>query len=316
MFRMPSSVSRQAPLAWSSELVTSHNIFSTVPDIWDKDALWNYAKAFQLLKNNPPEQRLDASMPYSMYMELEKRWSKFKAEMDICGNQRYPSLGYNSLEQEVTVTTTQSALHEYAASELRGYIADSLKAYFSIHKLEARKGIRDNASTSKTSTHREYLRSSKDPDGSFSYEDDEEGVILRVTIEAGSTENYRGLQRDKDMWIKGLDAKVVYMLEAKRRNQERGTYGPIDYRNHTWFVWRRDMREPITSMDTPPTVMLLPTAIGLKMSDFLSDRIWGSANLPDSDVYFDGDEFMRSLTTAICETAMERLINFVLPVSV
>ncbi|KAJ8097224.1 hypothetical protein POJ06DRAFT_278718 [Lipomyces tetrasporus] len=274
---------RQISFAWSPELVTPDKKFTIVPDIVPadtaqcryKDALSNYAKAFQLLKSNPPEQRLDARMPYSMYLELEKGWSNFKAEMGTV----------KIREQDVTVITTQSALHEFAASELRKNITVSLEEYFSIHKLEAREGIMDSASTTLTSTRREYFRSSKDPDGSFSYDDDEDGLILRVAIEAGFTENYLGLQRDKDMWIKGLDAKVVvliflqesprfkspnnrhndidiehidvelarmrqYMLEARRRNQERGTYGPIEYRNHTWFgnlkqarieVWRRDL---------------------------------------------------------------------------
>ncbi|KAJ8098034.1 hypothetical protein POJ06DRAFT_27326 [Lipomyces tetrasporus] len=63
--------------AWSPELVTSAKKFTIVPDIVPpdaaqcryKDALSNYAKAFHLLKSNPPEQRLDARMPYSMYIE-------------------------------------------------------------------------------------------------------------------------------------------------------------------------------------------------------------------------------------------------------
>ncbi|KAK9246518.1 hypothetical protein V1506DRAFT_534917 [Lipomyces tetrasporus] len=86
-------------------------------------------------------------------------------------------MAYNSLEQDVTVITTQSALHELAASELRKNITVSLKEYFSIHKLEARKRIMDTASTTMASTRREYFRSSKDPDGSFSYDDDEDGPI-------------------------------------------------------------------------------------------------------------------------------------------
>ncbi|KAK9244579.1 hypothetical protein V1506DRAFT_567567 [Lipomyces tetrasporus] len=329
---------RQISFAWSPELVTPDKKFTIVPDIVPvdtaqcryKDALSNYAKASQLLKSNPPEQ--------------------------------YPSLAYNSLEQDVTVITTQSALHEFAASELRKNITVSLEEYFSIYKLEAREGIMDSASSTLTSTRRQYVRSSKDPVGSFSYDDDEDGLILRVAIEAGFTENYLGLQRDIDMLIKGLDAKVVvliflqesprfkspnnrhndidiehidvelarmrqYMLEARRRNQERGTYGPIEYRNHTWSgnlkqarieVWRRDMKEPVTSylIKDGYSRDRLPTAIGLKISDFLTDRIWRSVKLPDCDVYFDGDRFMRSLTVAIYKTALERCINFVLLASV
>ncbi|KAK9250211.1 hypothetical protein V1507DRAFT_500129 [Lipomyces tetrasporus] len=327
---------RQISFAWSPELVTPDKKFTIVPDIVPadtaqcryKDALSNYAKAFQLLKSNPPEQRLDARMPYSMYLELEKGW--------------YPSLAYNSLEQDVTVITTQSALHEFAASELRKNITVSLEEYFSIHKLEAREGIMDSASTTLTSTRREYFRSSKDPDGSFSYDDDEDGLILRVAIEAGFTENYLGLQRDKDMWIKGLDAKVVVLiflqesprfkspnnrhndidiehidveLARMRQNQERGTYGPIEYRNHTWFGNLKQARIEYLIKDGYSRDRL-PTAIGLKISDFLTHPIRRSAKIPDCDVYFDGDRFMRSLTVAIYKTALERCINFVLLASV
>ncbi|KAK9237829.1 hypothetical protein V1525DRAFT_403035 [Lipomyces kononenkoae] len=357
-------------IPWSPEFGRSDKQFTTVPDIvpsdstycMDKNALFDYAKAFHLLKSNPPEQRLDVRMPYAIYMKLEKHWSNFKAEMDVRENQRYPRLAYNSLEQEVTVITAQSALHEVAASELKRNITDTFKEYFSIHKLEAREGIKDTASTTMTSTRREYFRSSKDPDGSFSYDDDEDGPILRVAIEAGFTENYRGLQRDKNMWIKGLGAKVVvliflqesprfknpnseyndidiehidgelermqrYMRDARRRNQERGIYGPIEYRNHTWFgnlkqarieVWRGDMQEPVTSylIKDGCTYDRLPTTFGLKISDFFTDRIWRSANIPDSDIYFEGEKFLRALTFGIYETALIRCTNFILPASV
>ncbi|KAK9344902.1 hypothetical protein V1522DRAFT_422699 [Lipomyces starkeyi] len=118
------------------------------------------------------------------------------------------------------------------------------------------------------STHGKYSKSSKEPDGSFFYDDDDAGHVLRVVIEAGHSEHYGNLLRDKDMKMKGMDVKAVvliclkespsfknppayeegieyvdlevgrmkqYILKVRQRDLEQGFYGPVEYRNHIWF---------------------------------------------------------------------------------
>ncbi|KAJ8097953.1 hypothetical protein POJ06DRAFT_240465 [Lipomyces tetrasporus] len=86
-----------------------------------------------------------------------------------------------------------------------------------------------------------------------------------TAIAAGYAEDYGRLHRDKDMWMKGLNAKVVVLIYVKesprfknphtayediedvdvelarmqqnmwkvtQRNIEQGSYGPVEYRNN------------------------------------------------------------------------------------
>ncbi|KAK9385164.1 hypothetical protein V1515DRAFT_609099 [Lipomyces mesembrius] len=58
--------------------------------LWEcQNSSWDYAKALDLLKKNPPEQRIDIHLPYSLYLRLEESWSRFKAEASILENQKY-----------------------------------------------------------------------------------------------------------------------------------------------------------------------------------------------------------------------------------
>ncbi|KAK9327976.1 hypothetical protein V1520DRAFT_314022 [Lipomyces starkeyi] len=354
---------RRISFAWSPELITSDEKSNTAPVVVPPDTslrkhkneMSNYAKALQLLKNNPPEQRLDVHLPYSMYLDLQKSWSKFKEKMDIPEDQRYPRLSYNSLDQVATVVTMQRALHEVAASKFHSEIVVSLHEYLAIHWPQGLDRIVETGSTTMKSIHGKYTKSSKEPDGSFFYEDDDAGPVLRVVIEAGHSEHYGKLLRDKDMWMKGMNAKAVVLICLKesptfknprtaydliedvdlemarmkqhihkvvQRNIEQGFYGPVEYRNHRWFgkmsdafieVWRVGMKDPVTSwlIKDGRAYERLRTTIGLKISDFLSDRESGAANIPDSDVYFDADRYVRSLLHAIEITAQHRYNDFI-----
>ncbi|KAK9429459.1 hypothetical protein V1505DRAFT_168744, partial [Lipomyces doorenjongii] len=57
----------------------------------------DYREALRLLKDNPPEQRLEIHMPLPMYVRLQDAYSELKLETNISDDQRYPYLSYNSL---------------------------------------------------------------------------------------------------------------------------------------------------------------------------------------------------------------------------
>ncbi|KAK9237502.1 hypothetical protein V1525DRAFT_426236 [Lipomyces kononenkoae] len=243
------------------EVTTSDDTVNAMPLTVPTDSsLWtskflNYAKALHLLKTNDAEQRLDVDMPYSMYLELEKSWSK------------YPQLSYNTLEQLATV--------------LRSLISISLQGYLSTHASDDVRRVVDSGTPTKRSSQGQYFNSKKEPDGSFSYYGDRRTVLL-VTIESGFTEDYTGLRMDKSIWIDGMSAKVVILICLKesprfknpvtlyediedidvaleRMRQNRGTYGPFEHQSHRWFgrlsdawieVWRANMKDPVITVST------------------------------------------------------------------
>ncbi|KAK9343456.1 hypothetical protein V1522DRAFT_413275 [Lipomyces starkeyi] len=55
----------------------------------DRKSSSDYDEALFLLKNNPPEQRLDIPLPYSQYLKLEESWSQFKSENNISEERRF-----------------------------------------------------------------------------------------------------------------------------------------------------------------------------------------------------------------------------------
>ncbi|KAK9430756.1 hypothetical protein V1505DRAFT_370164 [Lipomyces doorenjongii] len=316
---------------------------SSLPN--DGNARSAYDRALHLLKTNPPEKRLDIHLPYSQYLKLQESWSKYKSEANIAEDQsewltmsRYPRLSYNSLEQIATVVTSQRALHESAAARLRTAIFNS----------------NCTGSTTRKSTYGKYSKSAKDSDGSFMYGDDDKGPLLRVAIEVGFSEDHPGLRRDKDMWIKGRNAKVVILvclresprfknpeiayediddvnLELARMGQtvakaglslEQGAYGPMEYRNRKWFgkleeafieCWRADRKRPFRTVliENGHRKVHLPTTIGLKVRDFLSEAAWAAADIPDSDVRLDLDRYLQSLLIPVQATALSRFEDFI-----
>ncbi|KAK9326909.1 hypothetical protein V1520DRAFT_284394 [Lipomyces starkeyi] len=279
-----------------------------------------------------------------------------RSEWLTIGNCRYPRLSYNSLEQIATVVTIQRALHEGAAAELRHEIISSVREYLSIHKPDETSRIVDTGSTTLRSTYGKYSKSSKEPDGSFMYDDDDKGPLLLVAIEVGFSEDHPGLRRDRDMWIKGHNAKVVILVclsespsfkypgiayqdiedvnvelarmrqnvaKSRPRNVEQDTYGPMEYRNHWWFgklneafieVWRADRRRPLRTVliKNGRRNVPLPNAIGLKVSDFLSEAAWAAADIPDCDVRLNLDGYLQRLLAPVEMTAVARFADFIL----
>ncbi|KAK9492789.1 hypothetical protein V1508DRAFT_432626 [Lipomyces doorenjongii] len=75
--------------------------------------------------------------------------------------------------------------------------------------------IVEGGSTTVKSSHGKYTKSSKEPDGSFFYDDDDAGFVLRVAIETRHSKQYGRLLRDKDMWMKGMNANALVLIYFK-----------------------------------------------------------------------------------------------------
>ncbi|KAK9233742.1 hypothetical protein V1525DRAFT_460014, partial [Lipomyces kononenkoae] len=170
----------------------------------DENALSNYDMALSLLENNPPENRLDVSMSYSQYQQLEESWSQIKSAKGITEDQRYPYLSYNSLFQIATVVTVPRDLHEVAASELREQIMQSIKAYLSLHNPDAIGTIVDSGSV-------KAKPQWEQSDGVFKYISTDFGLAIMVAIEVGYSESYAALNRDKNLWLDGHHVKVCVL---------------------------------------------------------------------------------------------------------
>ncbi|KAK9345201.1 hypothetical protein V1522DRAFT_436688 [Lipomyces starkeyi] len=208
----------------------------------DRDSCSDYDEALFLLKNNPPEQRLDIHLPYSQYVKLEESWSKFKSENNISEER---SLSYNSLMQIATVVTTQSALHDYTGAVFREIIASSVNEYLSIHEPRAIRRIKNYGSGTMTELS-PYGKTSKEPDQSFGYGRPGLRPRLQVAIECG-------VKMDQ------------YVAEAMANNLEQDKYGPIEYRSHIWLgkldevfveVWRADGQQPVRKVSYVTSVAL------------------------------------------------------------
>ncbi|KAK9367395.1 hypothetical protein V1509DRAFT_659350 [Lipomyces kononenkoae] len=297
--------------------------FPSYTTLWkEKDELSNYARALDLLKSNIPEERIDVHLSYSMYLELQKTWSKFKDEMGIRENQRYPRLSYNSLEQVATVITMRRALHQVAASNFNAQINANVDEYLSNHWPHGRDRF----------------------------------LLTGSTTQRGQSKYYRKLLCDKDLWMQGMDATAVVLICIKesptfknphtafkediedvdvdvqkmkqhvdkvwQKNREKGFYGPVEYRNHRWFgklrevvieVWRVGRNDPVRTWLIKDGLACESqrTTVGLRISDFLGSREFLAATIPDVDVHFDIDRYVAALMRAIKITAKGRYIDFV-----
>ncbi|KAK9324739.1 hypothetical protein V1517DRAFT_365922 [Lipomyces orientalis] len=251
--------------------------------VQDEDALSDYDMALNLLKNNPPENRLDIPLSYSQYLKLEECWSNIKSVRGISEDQ-------------------SDCGDEVAASELRREIMNGVDAYLSIHKPEPIGTIMDSGSTKEKIYEGAYIHSQSTAVKDFAR-------AIMVVIEVASSETYAALCRDKNMWLDGHHVKVcilIYFKESPRfRNPSshtqnmnpherlRSRYGPISYRNHNWLevlkegfieVWcdngsvRYPLIEPGKSCDP------LPTNISLRIREFAPNEAWDAANIPDGDI--------------------------------
>ncbi|KAK9252547.1 hypothetical protein V1507DRAFT_461064 [Lipomyces tetrasporus] len=87
--------------------------------VTDSEVLSNYNKAFTLLKENTPEQRLDVQLPYDKFSQLDEAFSELKSAEGISEDQRYPSLAYNSFTETVTLVPRLSEHGQYKEQESR-----------------------------------------------------------------------------------------------------------------------------------------------------------------------------------------------------
>ncbi|KAK9318809.1 hypothetical protein V1517DRAFT_355524 [Lipomyces orientalis] len=302
----------------------------------DEDALYDYDIALNLLKKNPPENRLDISLSFSQYLKLEEDWSNIKSATGISEDQRYPYLSYNSLIHIATVVTVPRDLHEVAASELRREIMNSIEAYLSIHKPDAVGTIVDSGSVKEKIPYGAYAQSSKQSDGVFKYHSIDFGLSIMVAIEVGSSETYAALCHDKDMWLDGHHVKVCILVcfnESPRfetpliekmilvaNKSMRSRYGPISYRNHNWLgtlkegfieVWRVNSSVRYPLIESGKKYDTLPTNIGLRIRDFYPNEAWNAADIPDGEIPINGTMFMKHIRTAIIATAVGRFSDFI-----
>ncbi|KAK9491683.1 hypothetical protein V1508DRAFT_398740 [Lipomyces doorenjongii] len=315
--------------------------------LYQKKKLSGYDEALGLLKNNPPEQVLDITLPYSKYLLLEKAYSKIKKEADISDDQRYPYLSYNSFTNTASVVTVPSSLHDA-----------SVDAYLSSHP-QARDSILPVGSTTTYDFNGAYANTTKQPDGGFCYEPRGGEAQLTIAIEVGASETYQKLLKDKDIWIDGHGVKVcilVCLIESPRfrnpetryenidvgkerammaqrtaevveRNGIQGHYGPISYRGHNWIgeldeafieIWRPDTTDCVRCVSIVKELVLgrvayedLATTLGLRIKDFFPDHEFEIVNIPDSEIPFDGARFVYKLMNAMARTEKLRFNKFI-----
>ncbi|KAJ8096694.1 hypothetical protein POJ06DRAFT_278824 [Lipomyces tetrasporus] len=188
----------------------------------------DYCNALQLLKNNPPEQRLDIHVPYSQYLKWRKVGQSTVGVKHFRGSEvlayetgfmqkiannfdiRYPCLSYNSLEPIATVVTIQRDIHAVAAAELREIIYPYVKSYLSIRMSQALYDIVDNGSATMMRFDGDHAKSSSKARWIIQ--------ILGSTCQEltdGFSENRDALRRDKDMWIRGQHVPVVILVHLK-----------------------------------------------------------------------------------------------------
>ncbi|KAK9327746.1 hypothetical protein V1520DRAFT_393654 [Lipomyces starkeyi] len=245
----------------------SSTVSKEMRSVRDECIISDYNKAFKLLQENPPEQRLDIHLPHSKYLQLNDAFSELKLKTGISDDQRYPYLSYNSLTEIVTVVTVPNSIHEVAVYELNSRIIASANAYLSEHAPELRRCIVPLGSTTTTDFEGDYTNSSKQPDGGIKYKAIGAGSEVTIAIEVGISQSYKSLCDAKDMWINGhhvniciwvcinelprfknpttahdniedVQAEMATMAqstaEPMRWYVSQGYYGPICYRRHKW----------------------------------------------------------------------------------
>ncbi|KAK9311989.1 hypothetical protein V1524DRAFT_449984 [Lipomyces starkeyi] len=227
----------------SSESAQSTTEISSMISMTDDCIILDYNKAFKLLQENPPEQRLDIHLPHSKYLLLNDAFSELKLKTGISDNQRYPYLSYNSLTEIVTVVTVPNSIHEVEVYELNSQIIASANAYLSEHAPELRCCIVPLGSTTTTDFEGDYTNSSKQPDGGVTYKAIGAGSEVTIAIEVGISQSYTSLCDAKDMWIIGHHVNICILVcinelpraaEPVRWYVSQGYYGPICYRKHKW----------------------------------------------------------------------------------
>ncbi|KAK9384146.1 hypothetical protein V1515DRAFT_618233 [Lipomyces mesembrius] len=303
---------------------TSDTVSTDMSPQKDENALSDYDKALGLLKNNPSEQRLK-------YLKLEESWSKIRLARKISEDQKYPYLAYNSAAEIVTVVTVPRALHEDPALELGRMVVDGAREYLSSHGVDA------------------SLVHSIHNAGSTTFKETADGTILYTPLGGLSkimiAKDYTALCRSKDQWIEGRHVKICVlvcldesprfrnprtlnesvgdieaemetmgrsMAESVIRDHLQSYYGYIEYRGHKWVG---DLKEAFIEqlLQNAWSCHRLPKTIGLKVSDFVPDEEWKTANIPDSSLSFDAILYVDILRRSMQTTAEERYREFISP---
>ncbi|KAK9234979.1 hypothetical protein V1525DRAFT_411352 [Lipomyces kononenkoae] len=279
----------------------------------ESEVMFNYNKAFTLLKENTPEQRLDVQLPYEAFQELDQAFSELKSAEGISEDQKYPSLGYNSLTQTATVVTCPSNMHERAARWIERKIINYVEEYLSRHSPNTVDHISECGSTTQAFGRGAYTRSRKEPDGGFVYKTRFRANKLMIAIEVGTSETLDKLLEDKDMWIngKGVNVFILVCFEELPRFRNPDTrytdiagvdaeletmaqsiaetvdanigmdyYGPLKYRDHTWVGELNKAFIEVWRQDSHETFHLIQDGYALDPVD-LPDTL----NIRISDFY-------------------------------
>ncbi|KAK9349963.1 hypothetical protein V1523DRAFT_356175 [Lipomyces doorenjongii] len=316
----------------------------------DKDMNANYNRALNLLKNIPPEQRLDIQLPHAKYLELKEAFFKLYPEsLEL----RYPSLSYNSFTGTVTVVTCPANVHESAAGVISSAIYEYATQYLSTCSQELEVHIAWFGSTTTSNFRGPFEGSRKQPDGGVRYLG--RGGKVTVVVEIGFSEDYTSLCRSKDVWIDGHGVNVFILVclterpRFKNPTTEYGDIGDVDdatalmwdsinetldlnlsnnrnalflYRGHKWTgklkdafieIWRAgtSVSSKYLLIQNGHTCDDLPTTLGIKISDLFPDNVWRAANIADKVIPFNGTRYMKSLLGGMAGTAVDRFETFI-----
>ncbi|KAK9490395.1 hypothetical protein V1508DRAFT_271364 [Lipomyces doorenjongii] len=328
--------------------VTGSKDVSSAPD---KGMDANYIRALNLLKSNPPEQRLDIQLPHAKYLQLEKVFFKLYPEsLEL----RYPSLSYDSFTETVTVVTCPGNIHESAALDLIVLIYGEATQYLTTSSHELASTIVAYGSTTTRGFRGAFEGSTKQPDGGVRYTSPD-GEQVTLVVEVGFSEDYTSLCRAKDMWIDGhgvnvfilvcltegprfknptteyrdiedVDAAIALMKnslsETLRLNFSNNCHALFLYRSHKWAgelkdafieIWRAgtSISSKYDLIQNGHTCDGLPTMLGIKISDLFPDNAWLAANIPDKVIPFNATLYVKKLMGAMYGTALDRFETFI-----
>ncbi|KAJ8103091.1 hypothetical protein POJ06DRAFT_236030 [Lipomyces tetrasporus] len=204
----------------------------------------NYIRALNILKSNPPEQRLDIQLPHAKYLRLEKAFFKLYPEsLEL----RYPSLSYNSFTETVTVVTCPGFIHQSAALELFFRIYEGATQYLLTCRQELASTILPYGSTTTDDFEGAFEWSTKQADGGVRYTSTD-GDKVTLIVEVGFSEEYTSLCRDKDMRIDGHGVNVfilVCLTEKPRFKNPTTEYGDIGDVNAATALMRNSISETL-----------------------------------------------------------------------
>ncbi|KAK9320219.1 hypothetical protein V1517DRAFT_340971 [Lipomyces orientalis] len=203
----------------------------------------NYNRAFNLLKDNPSEQRLDIMLPRANYLRLENSFLKLYPEsLEL----RYPSLSYDSFTETVTVIVQHAS--DYLSTYRQG-LASTISYY---------------GSTTTNDFSGAFEEGTKQPDGGVRYFYSDRDKVTAV-VELGFSEDYTSLCRDKDMWIDGHGVNVfilVCLTEKPRFKNPTTEYGDIGGVDAAIALMRNTINETLglKPLKQPPCSIFVPRA--------------------------------------------------------